>query len=107
MSSIPNRLTGGAGSDVFKLEAIKSWTIDEITDMTTGDKIDLSAIDTNLQQTGDQAFSFLGPNAFTGVAGELRFSYGTLYFDINGDQANDYIISITGSYIPTATDFIL
>lgn len=104
-------LTGGLGNDTFKYKSSAEINGDRITDLAVGDKIDLSAIDANLQQTGDQAFSFLGSNAFTGVAGELRYSYsysyGSLYFDINGDKGNDYVIDITGSYIPTATDFIL
>ncbi len=79
---------------------------DTISDFTQGDKIDLSAIDVNPQQEGDQAFTFLDGNAFTGAGGELYYSSGTLYGDIDANHIIDFTIIISGLR-PFAQDFIL
>ncbi|MDP2902536.1 MAG: calcium-binding protein [Methylovulum sp.] len=104
-------LTGGAGNDVFKYNALTEFGSqyygDTITDLTTGDKINLSAIDANPQQTGDQAFTFVGENSFTGLAGELRYSFGTLYGDVNGDMSSDFALILSGAFVPGASSFIL
>ncbi len=104
-------LTGGAGNDVFKYNSVadlgNNYPYETITDFAAGDKIDLSAIDANLQQAGDQAFAFLGASGFTGTGGELYYSYGSLYGDMNGDTYLDFAITISGNYALTASDFIL
>ena len=44
--------------------------MDQILDFTPGtDKIDLSRIDANSLVAGDQAFNWIGSNAFSGTAG--------------------------------------
>ncbi len=104
-------LTGGAGNDVFKYVSLSdvnnAYPYETITDFAAGDKIDLSAIDANPTQTGDQAFSFLGNSYFTGAGSELYYSFGTLYGDVNGDTYTDFSITITGSFALTTSDFIL
>ncbi len=104
-------LTGGAGNDVFKYVSLSdinnAYPYETITDFAAGDKIDLSAIDPNPTQTGDQAFSFLGNSYFTGAGSELYYSFGTLYGDVNGDTYTDFSITITGSFALTTSDFIL
>jgi serralysin len=57
-----------------------------------GDWIDLSAIDANTAISGNQAFDFIGSDAFT-AAGQLRLSNGILYADTNGDKAADLVWS--------------
>ena len=101
-------LTGGAGHDVFKYNSLPelSYYYDTITDFGEGDKIDLSAIDANSQQAGDQAFSFLDGNAFTGNGGELYYSAGRLYGDMDGNLSYDFAITISG-FTPHESDFIL
>jgi len=101
-------LTGGAGNDVFKYNSLPelSYYSDTITDLMQGDKIDLSAIDANSQQAGDQAFSFLNGNAFSGNGGELYYSAGTLYGDIDGNLSYDFAITLSG-FVPHESDFIL
>jgi Ca2+-binding RTX toxin-like protein len=64
-------LTGGAGADVFRFSALTDSTVavggrDTIRDFVSGDKIDLHLIDANASLAGDQAFSFIGTNAFSG-----------------------------------------
>jgi hypothetical protein len=73
-------MTGGGGADTFRYITTLDSTgaaMDEILDFAPGtDKIDLSRIDANSLAGGDQAFSWIGSNAFTGSgaasAGELR-----------------------------------
>jgi len=74
--------------------------------LAVGDKIDLSAIDANAQLVGNQAFSFIGNSAFTGVVGELRYFGNTIQGDVNGDQNSDFSILFSGVVL-TANEFIL
>ncbi len=118
-------LTGGEGDDVFVFRNIAHSSSgaanrDVITDFTQGeDRIDLSIIDANTTISGNQAFTFLASvgAAFTGLAGELNFSFEDLdgdetdrtiiTADVNGDQVADFSIELTGLIDLTAVDFIL
>jgi len=104
-------LTGGAGNDVFKYNSVAEFGSryygDTITDLSVGDKIDLSAIDANSLLAGDQAFSFIGNNGFSVFGGELNYWYGVLSGDVNGDQFADFAITLSGNFVPGASDFIL
>jgi Ca2+-binding RTX toxin-like protein len=109
-------LTGGTGNDTFKFVSqaeLGSYTpippsYETITDFATGDKIDLAGVDANVNLAGDQAFTFVGTNEFTGVAGQLRYLSGSyLWGDVNGDANLDFAIQLTGSPALAATDFIL
>jgi serralysin len=63
---------------------------DRILDFSSkqGDRIDLSAVDANAQVTGDQAFQFIGQDAFT-AAGQVRFfkAAGDTVVEVNTDDA--------------------
>ena len=73
-----------------------------------GDRIDLSGIDARPSTTSrNDAFSFIGSSDFHGVAGELRFTGGTLYADLNGDRVADFEIRLTGVTSLTSVDIIL
>ena len=110
-------LGGGGGADVFRYQAVtESYSVarDHIIDFTPGtDKIDLGAIDANRSVGGDQAFSWIGSNAFSKTAGELRATQqGGQWIvegDINGDGFSDLIIALTlqGPTPLGAGDFIL
>lgn len=69
-----------------------------ILDFSTarGDKIDVSKIDANNKLVGNQAFSFIGDQAFHNTAGELRFSQRLLQGDLNGDGKADFEIKLVG-----------
>jgi Ca2+-binding RTX toxin-like protein len=121
-------LVGGAGADILRgglgrdtylyLGASDSGTApgtsDRIVDFQSGsDKIDLSAIDANSNEDGDQAFTFIGSSAFTG-AGQLRSSYDEtekawrVEGDLDGDGNADFAILVTTFNTPLiATDFML
>jgi len=68
-------LTGGGGADTFVFKAVGESTVanpDRILDFVSGvDRIDLSAIDANTRVAGNQAFTFIGADDFTGL-GQLR-----------------------------------
>jgi Ca2+-binding RTX toxin-like protein len=109
-------LRGGAGYDVFRFEAASdsvTGSMDAIQDFqATLDIIDLRQIDADTITAGDQAFSFIGSNAFGNHAGELRtYSQGGFSYvegDINGDGTADFVIQVNGSPQPlVALDFYL
>jgi serralysin len=104
-------LFGGSGNDVFVFRSANDslpTARDRIEDFTRGaDKIDLRAIDANIQVGGDQAFSFVGSKAFTGKAGELNFVGGIVSGDTNGDGIADFQIEVLKVSHLAATDFLL
>jgi Ca2+-binding RTX toxin-like protein len=70
---------GGAGQDTFVFTGASLAALDtgvganrDVIQDFSGDIIDLHLIDANLGVGGDQAFSFIGTNAFT-AAGQVRF----------------------------------
>lgn len=108
-------LTGGTGGDLFRFFDGASGTganADRITDFANViDKVDLRDMDADSGTTGDQAFSFIGTAAFSGVAGELRYAFdGTdtrLQGDYTGDGVADFEIVFAGSHTIFATNFYL
>jgi len=60
---------------------------------------------------GDQAFSFIGTAAFTGVAGQLHYWYDAgrtiVSGDVNGNGTADFNIVLAGTVILVAGDFVL
>ncbi|MBE8967882.1 M10 family metallopeptidase C-terminal domain-containing protein [Nostocales cyanobacterium LEGE 12452] len=113
-----DRITDGGGDDIYKYFSTSESQVgvarDILTDFTPGfDKIDLSAIDSELSLLGNQAFKFIGTAAFTGGAGEVRyFASGSNLFvqaEINGDGniLADLEIQVNGLSTIAATNFIL
>jgi Ca2+-binding RTX toxin-like protein len=110
-------LAGGGGVDSFRYQALgesNAGSMDQILDFTPGmDKIELDRIDANSFAAGDQAFSWIGSSAFSGVAGQLRAfqSSGTWFVegDVNGDSVADLVIALTlqGPTPLGAGDFLL
>ena len=112
-------LTGGAGNDIFRYDSVtdsNKTERDGIQDFNLGDLIDLSRIDANTTQDGDQAFTFIGNANFNHVAGELRFenvSLGGTVWQVSGDTDGDgfsdfeVILMINTPDPITASDFIL
>lgn len=107
-------LSGGSGADIFRLrqDDASGGQRDTITDFRSGeDNINLGLVDANTRTTANDAFSFIGTNAFHGVAGELRYeaSQGdvTVFGDTNGDRIADFSIVLTGVQVVTAADFVL
>ncbi|HEX2561056.1 M10 family metallopeptidase C-terminal domain-containing protein, partial [Phenylobacterium sp.] len=100
-------LMGGSGADRFVfVSAADSSAVapDLILDFkkADSDRIDLSAVDANVNADGDQAFVWA--TSFTGVAGQMvaTFNAGTnrttLAMDTDGDgQGDDMVILLTGN----------
>jgi serralysin len=118
-----DRLEGDAGADIFVFGAVgesHDFTLrsdaaklvpDLLLDFTSGtDKIDLSGIDANPATAGDDAFTFIGASAFSGVAGQLRAEvHGSqvhILADVDGDGRADLHIIASGTQI-LVSDFIL
>ncbi len=109
-------LTGGAHRDIFDFNAVgetgKNFlTRDVIKDFKPFvDDIDLSTIDA-VTGAGNQAFTFIGTGAFTGVKGELhyRFAGGNTIVegDTDGNGLANFQIELTSHKVLTAVDFIL
>ena len=96
-------LFGAGGPDMFVYTDVAQSGVglfDTIADFSAaeGDLIDLSAIDANsLGGTADDAFVYVGAAAFSGTAGELRFSGGQLQGDTNGDGTADLVIALSNT----------
>ncbi len=60
---------------------------------------------------GNQAFAFIGTDAFTGAAGELRFEQSAtdtfVQGDLNGDSVADFWIKLNGLHTLGSGDFVL
>ena len=72
-------LTGGSGNDIFRFENIAESSLtsnDIIHDFSSGDKIDLSAIDAKSASRLNDAFTFIGTSANLNTTG----GNGVLYF---------------------------
>jgi len=104
-------LTGGSGADtfVFMYRSDSSPSSrDTIKDFQRGqDRIDLRPIDANTKISGNQAFSFIGKSAFTGAAGQLKFTNHVLSADLDGDKISDLAINVAGLKVLTSSDFYL
>lgn len=111
-----DRLTGNNGGDVFDFNSLAETPVgaqrDIITDFDlAADFLDLSDIDANSILGGDQAFTFIGSSAYSGTAGELRFSNAgsntIARGDVNGDALDDFQIQLVGTITLRDIDFIL
>ncbi|RID90326.1 hypothetical protein D2N39_18345 [Gemmobacter lutimaris] len=109
-------LTGGAGADVFFFTRVADSDLisgrDTITDFVSGtDKLNLAQIDANSGLAGDQAFTFLGTGAFTGVVGQLRLAVSGansfLLGDTDGNGTADLNVALLGVTSIVAGDIIL
>ncbi|AYF01419.1 hypothetical protein PY32053_01794 [Paracoccus yeei] len=112
-----DQLWGGLGADRFVFLATSDSTTpmrDQILDFSRaqGDRIDLSAIDADRRDSYDNdAFRFVGTDAFSGTAGELRYGRvgnGVIVqADTNGDRVADMAFLVAGNQALLASDFLL
>jgi len=111
-------LRGGAGLDIFVYESTADSSpnakqYDTIKDFhhDEGDLLDLSGIDADTTQGGDQAFHLSG-STFTDTPGELiQFvdaeGHTILQGDVNGDGVADLEIRLNHAPVLVSGDFVL
>lgn len=109
-----DQMWGGEGSDVFRFrnDVVAAHDTDEIFDFVRGsDHIYLRSIDSKSATTVDDAFTYIGGQAFHHVAGELQVkAYGDgmkVSGDVNGDGVADFSILVHGVTSMSASDFYL
>ncbi len=109
-------LIGGGGADTFIYTAANDsiGQFDLIKDFVQGlDNIDVATIHANGDAIGNAAFVFRGSSKFTGAGAEVRFvknasnNVTNVLFDIDGNQAPDMTIRLTGLITMEASDFSL
>lgn len=102
-------MAGGDGADTFvysskndsPFDGIRSDIFDLILDFETGvDKIDLRGV------AGNTKLSFSDADGFSGTKGEVVFSGGGVFVDMNGDSNADFAIDMNGIAAMSRADFI-
>jgi Ca2+-binding RTX toxin-like protein len=110
-------LRGGAGKDVFAYQSVADSAgaaADTIVDFEAIDRINLIAIDADGNAlNGNQAFSYIGGEAFTGAGRQLRATRDAeqggrwiVEADLDGDGAADFTLFVTAGHLD-ATSFWL
>ncbi|MFC3077022.1 calcium-binding protein [Phenylobacterium terrae] len=111
-----DHLHGGAGADRFVISSAshsRASGPDRVLDFDPGqgDVIDVSALDADPGQSGDQAFAFVA--SFTNTVGQVRAVVDAarnetrLEFDLNGDGVGqEMLILLTGQF-PSASGLAL
>jgi protocadherin Fat 4 len=109
-----DKMFGNAGADKFVFRTILDSTTTS-SDTIVGfkhsqaDKIDLHLIDANSGVAGNQAFTYIGGQAFSGsTAGQLRFDIAShkVQADIDGDGQADFAINVNVAHLVKG-DFVL
>lgn len=93
-------LSGGTGADRFVYDLVSDSVVaaaDLIRGFGADDVLDLSGVDADANADGDQAFAYVGFDAFSGTAGELRQELtqrGTMLLgDVDGDGSADFAVA--------------
>jgi len=109
-----DHLYGGSEADRFDFNFLpdsgtgSGRDVIEDFNRTEGDKFDVAGIDAQLNAgSANDTFTYIGANAFGGVAGQLRYANGVVQADVNGDRNADFEVEIVGSPPLQAADFIL
>ena len=100
---------GGSGADEFEFTQWDLGETDTIAEFLPheGDLIDLARIDADASKDGNQVFSFVGSDAFSHTAGELRFADGELQGDVDGDGQAELLVGIPNTTTLSGEDFLL
>ncbi|MFM2158798.1 MAG: hypothetical protein RLZZ124_1272, partial [Cyanobacteriota bacterium] len=104
-----DRITGGRGSDVIVYRRVDESTPDDTDTVTLDrfDRFDLRALDGDSALAGQQTFQFIGSQAFSGVAGELRATRSLLAADTDGDRQADLLIKLKGNVLLDSSNLLL
>jgi Ca2+-binding RTX toxin-like protein len=113
-----DHLWGHGGGDFFVWGSTSHTGTSEATadlvmdfDSAQGDRIVISGIDADVYTAGNQAFTFIGTNAFSGTPGEINYvqANGNTYIQLQTGTAVDVeaVICIEGIVTPQANWFML
>jgi predicted extracellular nuclease len=108
-------LSGGAGHDIFVFDSLAEsprGASDRVRDWQAGDRISFAGIDADPLADGDQAFAFVGTDAFSGGGtASVRLLYGATGTAIQVDAGNggapEMVVLLVGQPALAASDFIL
>ncbi len=109
-------LVGGRGGDTFlfaNLASSRKWNgVDTILDFQPGrDLIDMSLIDADRSLDGDQSFTLIGQDEFSGDGAEIRFELRgdttIIHADVDGDAKSDFDLRLAWQFDLTNADFVL
>jgi hypothetical protein len=113
-NNVANVLRGNGGYDDFYFRSVAQSTTaapDIIQDFGSLDRLVFSDIDARPATAQDDAFTFLGTGAFTGNAGEIRYTQvGNdvhVFADVNGDGVADMQVILLGKSGLSINDFTL
>jgi len=99
-SNAVNVMNGGAGNDTYKFTSASAADGDTILSFEPGDRVDLTAIDTNSGTPGDQGFTLV-TGAFT-AAGQLAVTFNgdttVIQGNVDGDADADFTVEIAGQH---------
>lgn len=109
-----DRLNGGDGDDIFSYGDVsgssRTTGIDRIITLEAGDAIDLTGIDA-IDGVGGSGFTWIGENAFSGAAGELRvYALGSklvIEGNTDTDAQAELVIFLTQTATVAESNFFL
>jgi Ca2+-binding RTX toxin-like protein len=111
---------GGSGNDRFYFTSDldvgggdTGLAADRVQDFVRGDLFDFSLLDARTNLSGNNAFTFIGANEFSGVSGQLHYQTNTtndqtyVEGDTNGDRIADFQLQLSGRFALAGSDFVL
>jgi Ca2+-binding RTX toxin-like protein len=120
-----DRITGGSGADSLTSSVGSNvFVYNSVSDSPSGggrdiiqdfggsfDDIDLRGVDANSTEGGNQAFTYIGSNPFSGFffanPGQLRYSGGVLQGNTDFDFAPEFEIQLAGAPSLSVSDLFL
>jgi Ca2+-binding RTX toxin-like protein len=104
-----DQITGGQDKDrfIYTLASDSSTSLRDTVKFGQEDCFVFSSFDGDSTTEGQQKLSFIGKQAFSGVAGELRATRSVLEADLNGDSIADFAINLRGNTLISSSNLVL
>ena len=104
-----DQITGGKDRDrYYYTSASESTTaLRDTVKFAKEDRFVFSSFDTDATTEAQQKLSFIGKQAFSGIAGELRATRSVLEADTNGDGLADFAVNLRSNTLITANNLTL
>lgn len=71
------------------------------------DRFVFSSFDGDSTTEGQQKLFFIGKQAFSGLAGELRASRSLLEADLDGDGISDFALNLRGGHVLERSNLVI